>query len=103
MNLDIVSTEGKDLRLQRTDVPKAANILSVQLGSLEYAPSFGVDLKFFLESDFQLQTASFKAYCVDRLLNNQINVMNAIETVRGLDETITYLIGDSDQGTGLIA
>jgi hypothetical protein len=42
------STTG-DLDLVDTIVPKAANVLQVQLATLEYAPTFGVDLVFFPE------------------------------------------------------
>lgn len=102
MNYDIVSTDGEDLKIARSDVSRAANVLSVQLGSLEYAPTFGIDLKFFLTSDFQLQNESFKAYCVERLLAHQVNVVNAIEVLRQLDKSFIFGIGDNDTGTGLI-
>lgn len=102
MNYDIVSTVGKDLTIVRTDVSRAANVLSVQLGSLEYAPTFGIDLAFFLTSDFQLQNESFKAYCVERLLSHRVNVVNAIEVLRQLDKSFIFGIGDNDTGTGLI-
>lgn len=103
MNLDIVSTDGADLSLARTDVSRAANVLSIQVGSLEYAPEFGIDLKFFLGSDYQLQNESFKAYCVERLLAHRVNVVNAIEVLNRLYSSITFLVGDNDTGTELIA
>lgn len=102
MNYDIVSTDGKDLGIAKTDVARAANILSVQLGSLEYALTFGIDLAFFLTSDFAFQNESFKAYCVERLLAHQVNVVNAIEVVNQLDKTILFSVGDNDTGTELI-
>lgn len=102
MNYDIVSTDGKDLGIARSDVSRAANVLSVQLGSLEYAPNFGIDLKYFLTSDFQFQNESFKAYCVERLLAHQINVVNALEVLRQLDKSFIFEIGDNDTGTELI-
>lgn len=102
MNFDIVSTLGPDLGIQRTDVARAANVLSVQIGSLEYAPDFGIDLKFFLNSEFQMQNASFKAYCVERLLAQRVNVVNALDLLNNLDKTIQFFIGDNDTGEGLI-
>lgn len=102
MNWDIVSTSGPDLGIQRTDVAKAGNVLAVQLGSLEYAPNFGIDLKFFLESDFQLQNESFMSYCVERLLAHQVGVMSAIEVLGQLDKKFIFDIGDRSAGTELI-
>lgn len=102
MNYDITNTEGKDLSIRRTDVCRASNVLAVQLTSLEYAPSFGIDLKFFLTSDFQLQNESFKAYCVQRLLEHQVNIANVTEVIGQLDKFLTFSINDNDSGTGLI-
>lgn len=102
MNYDITGTDGPDLRIQRTDVSKAGNVLSVQIGSLEYAPNFGIDLKFFLESDFQIQTESFMSYCVGQLLAHQVGVIGALEVIGRLDKKITFEIGDRSAGTELI-
>lgn len=102
MNLDIISTDGPDLGLIRSDVSRAGNVLSIQLGDLEYAPSFGVDLRYFLESDFMIQNDSFKAYLVQRLMESQVNVVNALSVFETLFEKITFLIGDDNNGTGLV-
>lgn len=102
MNYDIVSTNGNDLGIFKTDVGRAGNVLSVQLTTLEYVQSFGVDLKFFLESEFQMQNESFKAYLVERLLAHQVNVVNAIETIESLYRTFVFGIGDTNPG-GLIS
>lgn len=101
MNFDIVSTVGPDLKIFKTDVGRAGNVLSVQLTTLEYAQSFGVDIKYFLESEFQLQNSSFKAYLVERLLQHQVNVVNALETIETLYQNMVFAIGDTNSG-GLI-
>lgn len=100
MNYDIVSTQGDDLRIQKTDVPRAANVLRVQLGALEYAPAFGIDLSFFLESEFAIQDASFKAYLVRRLLEHKINVVNVQEVVGDLYKDMIFGIDDNKAGSG---
>lgn len=104
MNNDIVDImEFEDLVIRKTETPRAANVLSTQLGSLEYLPNFGIDLRYFLESEFRLQNASFKAYCVERLLSHQINVVNVLETVETLFTRYIFEIGESNSGTELIA
>jgi len=93
---DIVEiADGKDLGLADSPVGKAGNLLSVQIGSLEYAPEFGVDFKFFLQSQFQIQNESFKAYLVERLAFNQINVSEIFEQIESLSEKLIFFVGDA--------
>jgi len=102
--IDIVSAEtGQDLGLFDTQTQKAANILSKQLGSLEYAPNLGIDLEYFLTNDFKIQTESFKAYCTEVLANNGINVNEVIETVDALAEGLTFELTPEETSTGMIA
>lgn len=103
MNSDIEFKQGEDLTVLKSDIYRAANIMRTQLGSLEYAPTMGIDMKYFLESDFAIQNESFKAYTVQRLMESQVNVLNAMTVVDNLFENIDYLIGDNNSiGTGLI-
>lgn len=46
--IDIVGFTSKGMQLFDTQTEKAANILSVQLGALEYAKDLGIDLRYFL-------------------------------------------------------
>lgn len=99
--MDIVeSNQGEDLKIFDSIVSKAGNVLSVQLGDLEYAPDFGVDLKFFLQSDFQFQNDSFKAYLVQRLVESQVNVAQVMETIETLFTKYTHYVGDFRETTG---
>ncbi len=100
--IDIVSV-GQDIDLQDTDVKKAANILEVQLGSLEYAPLVGVDLAYFLTEEFQFQNESFKSYLIKVLANAGINVTDMIETLNDLDSTYSISVSGSDGSTGFVA
>jgi isopropylmalate/homocitrate/citramalate synthase len=102
--LDIVEIiNGNDMNVMDSMVSKAANVLSIQIGDLEYAKDFGVDFRFFLESDFQFQNESFKAYLVQRLTESQVNVATVIDTVESLFTKYTYYVGDvRPQNGGLI-
>lgn len=94
---------GSDMKISNTIVPKAANVLSVQIQSLEYAPDFGVDLKYFLNSEFEIQNESFKAYLVQRLSESQINVTSVLETIESLYSTYLFSVGDANANVeGLI-
>ncbi len=93
--IDIIElNDGEDLGLTDTVVMKASNLCSVQLGSLEYAQSFGVDLNFFLSSEFQIQVESFRSYLVQRIVENQINVTEVITTINTFSHKYTYFVGD---------
>ncbi len=100
---DIVSNiQGLDMGIFDTQTCRAANILSVQLGSLEYAQGLGIDLKYFLSSDFRFQNESFRAYLIEVLANSSINVSSVIDIVDKLFHTYTFNISADDK-SGLIA
>lgn len=102
---DIISFKpGKDIEFADSVVGKAANVVSVQIGSLEYEPTFGSDLNYFLQSQFQIQTASFKNYLVGQLVKNQINVTQCIQTINTLFEELDFFVDDANNSVkGLIA
>lgn len=102
--IDIVDIT-TDIQFFDTQTTKAANILSIQIGSLEYAQDFGIDLKYFLDENFRFQNESFKAYLIERLANSAINVASVIDTVYSLYSKYTFNLARSTEnnGGGLIA
>lgn len=92
-----------DLGLFDTQTPRAANILNVQLGSLEYAQSLGIDLKYFLSEDFKFENESFKAYLVEVLANNGINVSSVDEVVQRLYNQFIFNLSPEETTGGLVA
>jgi hypothetical protein len=95
MDIVEIPTDGRDLKLVDSDIMKAGNVVTVQLGSLEYAPDFGSDLRYFLETNFEIQSESFKAYLIERLTQSQVNVTQVISVIDTLFEKHTFLIGGS--------
>lgn len=91
------AVNGNDLTLTNSAVMKAGNLLSIQLGVLDYAPDFGVDFKYFLESNFQIQIETFKTYLIQRMTENQINVTEVAQVVSDLFSTLNFGIGDSTE------
>ncbi len=103
MEYDIIEvTDDQDLTIIKSTVKKAANVLSVQLGTLEYLPLFGVDLKYFLDSELVFQNETFKAYLVERLTQHQINVAEIVDAFNTLFTKYTIGTGDLIKGEGLI-
>lgn len=102
--IDIVSaTDGLDIGLYDTQTEKAANILSVQLGALEYAQNLGIDLRYFLEEGFRIQNESFQSYIVQVLANNGINVASVIPTIQALAETYFINLSPEETSSGFVA
>lgn len=102
--IDIVSSEtGKDLGIQNTQVMRAKNILAVQLGSLEYAQTVGIDLKYFLSDEFKFQNESFKAYLVEVLANQGINVAEVLQTKYALFEQFNFNLAPEESQGSLVA
>ena len=102
--IDIISSEnGQDMQVYNTQTQKAANVLSVQLGALEYAPDLGIDLRYFLSEDFVFQNESFKAYLVEVLANQGINVGSVNETINALYSNFVFNLTAENNSSGLLA
>lgn len=93
--IDIIDFQ-EDLVVSDSYVPKAANILAVQIGSLEYEPDLGIDLEYFLNDDFEFEDESFKAYLVQRLAAYSIDVTSVTEQVQALYEKYTFAVSGND-------
>lgn len=91
-----------DIKTYDTSVTRAENVLSVQLGSLDYAPDFGVDLRYFLSEEFEFQNDSFKAYLLQRLAEHSIDVFRVTETVENLFTQFGFGISAKKTSTGLV-
>lgn len=91
-----------DLNVDDSIVPKGANLLSVQIGALEYSKEFGIDLKFFLDNTIVFQTESFKSYLVQRLSQNFINVTELINVVDNLVLDLNFSLDQQQETTGFV-
>jgi hypothetical protein len=98
--MDIISITD-DIRFLDTQAVKARNVLVTQLDSLEYAPTFGVDIAYFLDENFVFQDESFKAYLINRLTASGINVNEVVDVVSDLYRSYTFKVGN-EKNEGLI-
>jgi hypothetical protein len=99
----IQAVDGSDLVIMDSVVAKAANVLSVQIGDLEYASAFGVDLRYFLQKDLQFQNETLKAHMVQKLIENQVNVAQVLDVIESLYLQYTFYVGEvKTQTEGLI-
>lgn len=101
--IDIIETDSTGMQVYDTQTERAANILSVQIGQLEYAQDMGIDLRYFLTEDVQFQNESFKAYLVQVLASWGINVASLIETLEAVSSQYTINLSREENSTGLVA
>ena len=88
-----------DLVVMDAQTPKAANVLSVQLGALEYAKDFGVDINFFIDENFTFQNESFKSYLIQRLAEHHVNVTQVIDTLENFFLKFGFTVGQPEEVT----
>jgi hypothetical protein len=100
MDIIEIPTDGRDLAVANSTAPRAGNVLSTQLGSLEYAPDFGVNKRFFLESPFFFQTESYVAHVIERLTQAQINVADLVEATEALKANLNLSVEESGTTDG---
>lgn len=93
--IDIVEVTD-DLGVFDSNVPKAENVLKVQLGTLDYLPNFGIDLAFFLSEDFEFQNEAFRAYLLQRLTESSIDVASVVTTVESLYSQYVFNLSATD-------
>lgn len=102
--IDIIEIpQGRDIEIFDTEAPRAKNILSSQLGYLAYLPEVGIDLDYFLTEKVSFQNDSFKAYLVEVLANNGINVSSVLDVVSSLYSTYNINIMPNEQSSGFMA
>lgn len=101
--IDIVGFDSTGMQVFDTQTELAANILSVQLGSLEYAQDLGIDLRYFLAEKIKFQDDSFKAYLVQALAQRGVNVASLVENGQDLFTNYIFNLSPQENYTGLVA
>lgn len=92
-----------DMRIMETDIPKGTNILSIQLGSLEYQQDFGIDLDYFLNEKIKFQNESFKAYLTQRLAAYGVTVASLEDVAHNLYRDYIFNLAPVENDTGFMA
>lgn len=90
--IDIFLDKDGILRASDTNVYKAKNILSTQIGKLAYAPEFGIDYDVFFGDDLKIQNETFQSYSISRLSESGVNVNELISEETTFDATLKFLL-----------
>lgn len=101
--IDVVVNQSGDLDTFDTQTNRAANLLSVQLGSLEYEPTIGIDLNYFLDPAYKFMDSSFQSYIVQVLAASGINVATITADVQNLYQDLKINLAAEQQSSALIA
>jgi hypothetical protein len=97
-----ISSIGTDIGIYDSNVGKAENVLSIQLGKLHYAPDFGIDLRYFLSEEFEFTNDSFRAYLLQRLTEHLIDVVSVTESVENLFTSLGIGVSAKEDNSGLV-
>lgn len=95
---DIYLDKNGFLQMSNTDVFKAENILNIQIGSLYYAQDLGIDLARFVNSDVNIQPETFRAYTIQELTRQGVQLQTVITAFENFMSTITYTASEPEQG-----
>lgn len=101
--IDIVSSTSSGMETYNTQTERAANLIGVQLGALEYDKTIGIDLRYFLSEELRFQNESFKAYIVQVLATKGVNVANLREKIDALASTFEINLTPDETSGGMIA
>jgi hypothetical protein len=86
--IDIFIDSNGILRNAEVSLYKAKNILSTQIGSLAYAPEFGIDYDLFFGDDYEIQTETFKSYAISKLAENGVNPQEILTEKETFEEIL---------------
>jgi phage baseplate assembly protein W len=100
--IDIMEVQGSDLYVFDSGIKKAENVMTTQLGSLAYAPTFGCDINFFLDDKFSFQNEAFKSYLIQRLAESLIDISSIVEETETFAKTLTFNLSENKTDGGLV-
>ena len=99
IDLTIYNEISQDIEAADTITEKAKNLFETQIRALEYAQAFGIDLDFFLQEDILFLNESFKAYLLQRLAENSIDVTSLVEVSEAFVKRYSfYLTQNPEKG-----
>lgn len=102
MSIDVFVNKDGTVGVSDTVVYKGRNILSIQEGSLEYAPETGIDLKKFLNPDVKIQNETFRAYAVQKLGEQGVNPVQVLTNRDAFRDIIEFTVEEIETGSLIV-
>lgn len=91
-----------DLDFLVSELPRAENLITTQLGDLQYQPDWGVDLAYFLDPDYTIQAEAFEAYLLQRIGFWGMNVLNFIAKQQKFIREMIFNFGEPKENNSLM-
>lgn len=88
-----------DFTFPEGEVSRAQNLFDVQIGTLYFLPEWGIDLDYFLNPDFKVQSQSFEAYLLQRLGAWEFNVINMKKQTKEFTQNLEFTFGKTPEKT----
>lgn len=101
MILDISDVKNGDIVYVNSTAPRAKNLFDVQIDSLTYLADWGIDINYFLNPDYKIETEAFKNYLIERLAYWNLTLVLFTESFSDFIDTWTFTLGQ-DKSTNFI-
>lgn len=96
MSRDIFLDHDGNLQVADTDIYKGENILRVQVGTLIYAPTLGIDLARFIDPAVSIQPETFRSYTIQELVRQGVRIETVTEHFKSLDANLLYTAAQTE-------
>ncbi len=91
-----------DLEFFASELPRAENLITTQIGDLYYRPDWGVDLAYFLNPDYTIQAEAFEAYLLQRIGVWGMNVIDFMARQRQFIREMIFNFGEPKESNAIM-
>lgn len=91
-----------DLEFLSSELPRAENLISTQVGDLYYRQDWGVDLAYFLNPDYTIQAEAFESYLLQRIGYWGMNVINFVAEQGKFIRQMIFNFGEPRESNSLL-
>lgn len=91
-----------DLEFVASELPRAENLITTQLGDLVYQPDWGVDLAYFLNPNYTIQAEAFESYLLQRIGFWGMNVLEFIAKQSKFIREMIFNFGEPTENNNLM-
>ena len=84
------------------DVVRLENMFEVQIGTLYYAPTIGLDWNYWLNSDISYQNQTVESWLKQEALKNNIVTSSITLEQKGNDLVVDYRIASEQDQSSII-
>ena len=91
-----------DLEFVASELLRAENLITTQLGDLVYQPDWGVDLAYFVNPNYTIQAEAFESYLLQRIGFWGMNVLEFIAKQSKFIREMIFNFGEPTENNNLM-